>query len=90
MARERLAPQHHEPPDAAGGDGHDGAGPEGVHHERELEELAYVADQVPAQLGMRGGQHQWAWRSVWWAGASGWPTTTSRPSDVDSTSMGVP
>ena len=31
-----------------------------------------------------------ACRSVWCAGASGWPTTTRRPSEVSSTSIGVP
>src|SRR5262249_37628014 len=98
MAREALATEDHVPPDGAGNHGDDGPGPQGVHHEVLGKQLANVAAEVPAQAvgsghGVREdtGHHGWeAWRSLWWAGASGWPTTTSRPSDVRSTSMGVP
>ena len=57
-------------------------------HEREQPQLVEVRDRVEGEVGVHAC---WcACRSPWWAGASGEPTTTSRPSDVRSTSTGTP
>ena len=50
VAGERLATEDHEPPDGAGHDGDDRAGAEGVDHEGKRKQLAYVVDQVPAEV----------------------------------------
>ena len=86
---ERLPAQHHEPAGDAGHDGDDRPRLERVHHERVREELLHVVDRVPRQPGEDGGQ-AWACRSPCTNGASGCPTTTSRPSEARSTSIGTP
>src|SRR5205807_4817528 len=85
VSGEGLAAQDHVPPDHGGEHGHDGAGLERVDHEREGQQLVHVVDRIP---GQRRGAH--SWRPPWWWGASGWPTTTRRPSVVRSTSIGAP
>src|SRR5205085_170070 len=81
---EGLPAHHHEPADQGGEDGDHGTGPVRVDHVRVRPHVLDVQEQVPREV------HHATWRSVWWAGASGWPTTTSRPSEAVSTSTGVP
>ena len=96
VSGEALAPEHHEPTDGPGDDGHDGPGPVGVDHEVDGKQLVEVGTEVPAAVRRRRRGHQCrsacgrrrsAWRSAWWAGASGCPTTTSLsvrgPQDLD-------
>ena len=61
VAGEGLASQHHEPTDDRGDDRDDGAGPEGVDHEVELEEPTDIADEVPREtgVGQRHAGHPW-------------------------------
>src|ERR1700738_4257095 len=98
MAGEALAAQDHEPSDRSGHHGDNGSGPHRVDHEVERKDLADVGPKVPAErrsIGRHdpGDVHHRSetpvCRSVWMAGASGWPTTTSRPSEVWRTSIGV-
>ena len=79
----RLAAQDHEPADDAGHDGDDRPRLERVDHERVGGQLVEVGDRARATSRRDGDRaSRCAWRSVWWAGASGRPTTTSRPSEV--------
>src|SRR5262249_2741134 len=72
----------------------DGAGPEGVEHERKRPHLLDVGDQVPGELPGHGrppgSVRRLVCRPLCHADVSGWPTTISRPSPVVSTSTGVP
>jgi len=85
---EALPTHHHEPAHRPGEYRHHPAGAERVDHEREVQRLTHVGHQVPGELGIGSGDHRWC-RSAWTAGLSGCPTTTRRPSEVESTSTGV-
>ena len=89
---ERLAAQHDVPADHPGQDGDDRPRLQRVDHERVREQRAEIVDGVGGEGRDHRRRRRWAqlWRWPWWWGASGWPTTTSRPSEVRSTSTWVP
>src|SRR6185437_9649708 len=83
---EALTAQDHVPAHHACHHGHDRTRLQRVDHELIGEQFVHVVHQIP---GERGVCHQ----SCLWpctCGASGWPTTTSRPSRARSTSISTP
>jgi hypothetical protein len=66
----RIAGEHHEVPDRPGDHGHDGSGAERVEHEVKAQQLPRIVDEVPGEAAVHRRCS---------GGASGWPTTTSRP-----------